>query len=103
MRIIILSCVDDFIQSLEESTISKVLHFIRLLEQFGSLLRMPYAKKIDNNIFELRIHGKQEVRIFYMFRLGEAILFYGMRKKTQKLLKKELKVIQLRFRDLDGI
>jgi hypothetical protein len=47
--------IEKFINSLEKKTISKTIRTIELLEMFGSELRMPYSKKIDDNIFELRI------------------------------------------------
>lgn len=76
--------VDDFIKGLEYSTGTKVGRHIELLKQFGSQLRMPYSKSLGNNLLELRISGRQEVRIFYTFYHDRAILLHGFVKKTQK-------------------
>lgn len=59
--------LEKFILSLEKITIAKVLRTIDLLEQFGFKLGPPHTKKIAHNLFELRIRGRQEVRIFYTF------------------------------------
>jgi len=56
--------LEKFIQSLEKSTIAKTLRTIDLLEKFGYDLKFPHSKKIAKNLLELRIRGRQEIRIF---------------------------------------
>lgn len=75
--------IESFIKVLEYSTGSKVGRHIELLKQFGNQLRMPYNKSLGNNLFELRIRGQQEVRIFYTFYNKKAVLLHGFVKKTQ--------------------
>ena len=82
--------VDDFIKDLEYSTGNKVGRHIDLLKQFGNQLRMPYSKSLGSNLFELRIRGQQEIRIFYTFYDDTAILLHGFVKKTQKTPTKEI-------------
>ncbi len=50
---------EDFITGLDKPTIAKTLRTLDLLEKFGNNLCMPHNKKIDNNLFELRIRGKK--------------------------------------------
>jgi len=76
--------LEKFIFSLEKSTIAKVLREVELLEYFGEKLSMPHSRKIRDGIFELRIRGKQEIRILYSFRNDEAILLNGFIKKKDK-------------------
>ncbi|MBU1179983.1 type II toxin-antitoxin system RelE/ParE family toxin, partial [Patescibacteria group bacterium] len=45
-------------------------------------LTLPHAKKVDKSIFELRIRGRQEARIFYAFHKNEIILLHGFVKKS---------------------
>lgn len=92
--------VEEFIASLEESTIGKVLRIIDLLEMFGNRLGMPHSKKIQANLFELRVRGKQEIRIFYVFHNNKAVLLHGFVKKTEKTPLKEIGVALKRFRVL---
>ena len=82
--------VQKFVHGLEKPTISKFSKLVDLLEQFGSQLPMPYSRKVSNKLFELRIRGQQEARIFYTFYQGRIILFHGFIKKTQKIPRKEI-------------
>lgn len=90
MKIIIDDSVEKFIILLKKETIAKVLRIIDLLELFGSKLSMPHSKKIIEDVYELRIRGRQEVRIFYIFREKTAILLHGFVKKSSKIPKKEI-------------
>jgi phage-related protein len=83
--------LEKFIYSLEKPTIAKTLRVIDLLEEFGDKLGMPHSKKITGNLLELRISGKQEIRIFYTFYEGKIILLCGFVKKAQKTPEKETK------------
>lgn len=92
MNIQVDKSVEKFVPTLEKLTISKFSKLTNLLEEFGNLLSMPYSKKISRNLFELRIRGKQEVRIFYTFQNGNAVLLHGFVKKTQKTPRKEIEI-----------
>jgi phage-related protein len=77
--------LEDFIEGLERPTLAKILRTLDLLEQFGNGLGMPHSKKIGQNLFELRIRGKQEIRIFYTFRKNTIVLLSGFVKKSQRI------------------
>ena|SRR3990167_2043361 len=91
MKIKIDPTVEKFIQSLRETTVAKILRTIDLLEKFGNQLGMPHSKKVSKKLFELRIRGEHEIRIFYCFREGSIYLIHGFIKKSQKIPLKELK------------
>lgn len=82
--------LEKFIHSLDDSTIAKVLRTIDLLKVFGHTLAMPHSQKVYARLFELRVRGKQEVRIFYTFRRDEAVLLHGFVKKSKRIPKKEI-------------
>ena len=84
--------MEKFIQSLEKSTIAKTLRTIDLLEKFGYDLKFPHSKKIAKNLFELKIRGRQEIRIFYTFHKSRIILLNGFVKKSRKTPQKEIKL-----------
>ena len=88
-----------FISSLEKNTLAKLLRTIDLLEQFGFNLTLPHSKKIDNNLFELRIRGVLEVRIFYTFHRSVIVLLCGFVKKTQKIPKKHLDKVRRKLNE----
>mgnify|MGYP000663425715 CR=1 FL=1 len=60
-------------------------------------------KKIKDKLFELRILGKIEVRIFYMFNKSKIILLHGFIKKSQKIPKKELRYALNKMNELDKV
>ncbi|MCR4307424.1 MAG: type II toxin-antitoxin system RelE/ParE family toxin [Candidatus Berkelbacteria bacterium] len=86
--------VEEFIDSLDEDTRSKVIRMLDLLKKHGHLLRMPYSKKISSNLFELRIRGKIDVRIFYSFVHKYIYLIHAFVKKTQNTPDRELETAQ---------
>ena len=89
--------VDDFIESLDELTSAKVVRMLNILKEKGSLIGMPYSKKIESHIFELRIHGEQAVRIFYTFHDGRIILLHAFKKKSDKIPLRELETARSRY------
>lgn len=60
-----------FIQGLEGRDRIEAIALIKLLEEQGNLMRRPQSGALGEGLFELR--GKQ-VRIFYVFRLGQVIV-----------------------------
>jgi phage-related protein len=102
-KIILDDSVEEFIASLEKQTIAKVFRVVDLLEKFQEKLNMPHSKKIADDIFELRIRGRQEIRIFYVFNKDAIVLLHGFVKKTDKIPRKELEVAIKRYKGLTGI
>ena len=94
--------IGKFIESLDKKTGPKVVRTIELLEEYGPQLGMPHSRKVRENIFELRIRGIQEVRIFYVFHKGSVILLDAFLKKSQKIPQKELQIALQRAKTLDS-
>lgn len=92
--------LEKLLSSLEKSTLAKVLRTVDLLEIFGSELGMPHSKKIIGGIFELRVRGRQEVRILYAFHRNQAVLLHGFVKKTAKMSLKELETAVKKLENL---
>lgn len=92
--------VKDLIRNLQKSTIAKIIHHIDLLKEQGPILPMPYSKKIIDNIYELRIKSKQEIRIFYAFSKSNIYLLHLFQKKSQKTPTKEIKIAVDRYNNL---
>jgi len=95
--------VELFVASLENAAIAKVLRAIELLEQFGHRLGMPHSKNVERRLFELRVRGVQEVRIFYTFHRGEAVLLHGYVKQSRRIPARELVITRQKLQVLDGI
>lgn len=85
--------IEEFIRSLQKPTQAKVIRVVELLEKYGNNLGTPYSKKIVNKIYELRIRGREEVRIFYAFGTNRVVyLLHGFKKKTQETPKREIDI-----------
>lgn len=95
--------VEIFIKKQSSHTQAKILHHVNLLEQFGVQLGMPHAKLLARNIYELRIRGKEELRIFYCFHKRVIYLLHGFKKQTRKTPPKEFTIAFQRSRDVDII
>src|SRR3989338_5201143 len=95
--------VKRFMLSLNMDTRAKVDRNIGLLEEFGYQLGMPHTKKVSAQLFELRIQGQLEVRIFYCFHNNMIKLLHGFVKKSQKIPARELSKAYNKYRALDEI
>ncbi|HTK03372.1 MAG TPA: type II toxin-antitoxin system RelE/ParE family toxin [Alphaproteobacteria bacterium] len=95
--------VKEFIKNLQEKTIGKISQHIDLLKTHGPFLGMPYSKKLTKEISELRIRGKDEIRILYMFSKNDIYLLHAFKKQTQKTPVKEIKLAEDRRKILDKI
>lgn len=92
--------IEKFIKSLDKPSIAKAIHIIDLLEKYGSNLSMPHSRKLNANLYELRVRGKQEIRILYVFVKKDLYLLHAFKKQTQKTPQKE---INLAMKRLDTI
>jgi phage-related protein len=79
-----------FIDGLQPQTQAKIIKKVELLEQYGPDINLPHAKHLQSNLYELIIHGRQEVRIFYCYINHRIYLVHGFIKKTQKTPPKEI-------------
>ena len=96
--------VEDFIRSLQPATQAKLLRQLNMLEEFGPMLSMPHAKPIGNGLYELRVRGKQEIRIFHIFAKNSTIyLLHGFLKKTQAIPHKELRLADKRKIEIEKL
>jgi len=95
--------IEKFLLSLEKSTQSKVGKQIKMLQEFGNILGMPYSKQIGRRLYELRIRGNQEVRILYTFYSNRAYIVHAFVKKTQKTPAKEIWLALERIKLLTSI
>lgn len=65
---------------------------------------MPNAKSIGGGLFELRVRGRQEVRVLYIFVRGKNIyLLHGFLKKTQAIPKRDLNIAVVRKNEIESI
>jgi len=84
--------VEDFLISLDRKMRVKISSIIGVLQEYGTCLREPYSKHLEDGIFELRgKSGNNISRVLYFFcHDGKIILTNGFVKKTQKTPKAEI-------------
>lgn len=92
--------VQEFIKIQPTSARTKIAHLINLVAQYGYLLGLPHAKMLFKGLYELRIRGKEELRILYTFKKQNIIFLHGFRKQTQKTPQKEIEMALKRLKDL---
>jgi len=93
--------VDEFIKNQQPQARSKIVHTVRLFRQYGNMLGMPHSKILDGGLYELRIRGKEELRILYCFAQQKTIyLLHAFKKQKQQTLQKELGLALLRMKEL---
>jgi phage-related protein len=64
-----------------------------LLEEYGIFLGPPHIKKMKgSNLWELKILGKDNIRIFFTIENKNLIFLHGFSKKKQKTNPKEIKI-----------
>lgn len=66
--------------------------------------RCATTKPMGNGLVELRVRGKQEVRVLFVYAKGKRIyLLHGFIKKTQTTPKKELELALQRKKVVDAL
>lgn len=92
--------VDLFIKKQQPQARSKIIHNIRLLQEYGNMLGMPHSKMLGRGLYELRIRGKEELRIFYFFKQRTIYLLHAFKKQKQQTPHKDIELAFLRMKDL---
>ena len=90
----------NFIKSFDNKFVAKIFALLEVLDESGIYLGSRNLKKITGEIYELRISGKVQVRIFCCFKDNKIYLLHAFVKKTQKIPKNELYTAINRLRHL---
>jgi len=103
MKILILSAVKEFRDSLTIEKLDDFNHLVRLLSIKGYEIRLPHSKLVDKDLYELRKIGKCNIRIFYTFYFSYIYILHAYIKKEPKLLIRELMIAKRRLSLLRNI
>lgn len=85
----------EFLNSIKNKKLkAKAYRDIEILKEFGTQIREPLSKQIEQGLFELRIQQSNDIaRIFYFFiKNGNIIITNGFIKKTMKTPKSEIAI-----------
>lgn len=80
----------------------KVFRILSNIEEFGLNFAIPHIKKLTGTpLWEIRILGKDSVRILYVTKQGEQILLlHAFIKKTDKTPSKEIDISLARLTEI---
>lgn len=94
--------LENEILKLPAGLLAKYLRLSDLLIEFGSNLGLPHTKKIEKELFELRVKGKEGIaRVFFCTKIGrKIIMLHSFIKKSQKTPKKEIEIAQRRKKEV---
>ncbi len=96
------SPVEDFLDTLTDKQVKKVLWILRIIRDFNRI-PIEYFKKLKNtnDIWEARIGiGSDEIRILSFWEENDLIILTnGFRKKDQKTPKTEIEIAHKRKRE----
>ena len=88
----------DFINNLSPKDRAKVNNVLRLLEEFGSNLGMPHARRIEGRLWELR---PGDSRLFYCPYMDQQfVILHGFRKQSMKTPEKEIVTALRRMKEI---
>lgn len=85
-----------FISSLQKSTIAKSLRIMDGLQRYGLMIGMPFVKKVDTDLYELRVCGNENVRYIFTTRGTIFHILHAFKKKTNKITKNDLTIAKNR-------
>ena len=96
-----ISPVYEFINSLNSKAKSKIINTIDLLEEYGTKLGSHHVKKLTGtDLWELRILGKDNIRILYIAAKDKTfLLIHGFIKKKQRTDKKDIDTALFRLKE----
>lgn len=90
---------DKEIKKFSHDVQTRIKAIFDVLSRDGKLVE-PYGKKIDSNLFEIRLKYKGQWRILYAYLLKEFIVILSaFHKKTQKTPTKELIKAKMRLKE----
>lgn len=84
--------VKTFIESLLEKQQRKIARILSNIEEYGLIIAIPHVKKLSGTpLWEIRILGQDNIRVFYVTVLSDSILLlHGFIKKSQATPRKEI-------------
>jgi len=100
MEVAYLLKVKKFIKKLDDVSLERVLSSVDFLEKYGYLLTMPLSKPMGKGLFELRVPGSIQVRIFYCFHKNVIYILHAIIKKQQSVPKKDIEFARKIMREI---
>jgi phage-related protein len=88
----------EFINELPVMEQAKIRNALRLLQEFGTSLGMPHARRVQGKLWELRPGG---IRLFYFAYVErQFVILHGYRKQGMKASEREIAIALRRMEEL---
>jgi phage-related protein len=86
----------DYIDALPMQEAARVTKELDLLAEFGTELRGPHVKRLQGSrLWELRVRGRNQYRVFYVAQSGRRfLLLHAFTKKSQRTPHREIQVAE---------
>ncbi len=94
--------IQKFISSIDDKTNNQIIRMLELLESQEYRIGMPYSKKVEKDLYELRIKSTKNIRIFYTFYKSKIYLLHIINKEKQKLLSQDIDTARRRLTSLQS-
>lgn len=93
--------VREFIISLQPHQQAKIRRILQTIVEYGLSTIIPHIKKLSGTpLWEIRVLGKDSIRIIYAVKTKDhIILLHGFIKKTQKTPFREIETALFRWKD----
>lgn len=93
--------ISDFLDKCDKKQQVKILRIFQHLQEYGFQAAISHIKKLAGTPFwEIRILGKDNIRIIYVYDSGQLIIVLnGFVKKGQKTPTGEMKICYQRYRE----
>lgn len=93
--------VQKFLDKLTKKQQSKVIRILLHIQEYGLISVIPHLKKLTGTPFwEIRILGKDNIRIFYVtFLSNKILLLHGFIKKEQKTSITDIQIALRRYKE----
>lgn len=93
--------VKKFIEFLAERQQRKIARILIYINEYGLITAIPHIRKLTGTpLWEIRILGQDNIRIFYASFLSDSILLlHGFIKKSQQTPRKEIETALNRLTD----
>lgn len=91
--------IQDFIKKLQKSSIQKITRQLRYLEEYGLVSEVIDTKKLKGyDFWEVRILGKENIRIMVWGYDKYIFIIHIFKKKNQSTSPKELEIAKYRLK-----
>lgn len=88
-----------FLDTLSEKQQGKLIRIFSNIEEYGLSTAIPHIKKLSGYpLWEIRVLGKDNIRVIYAVPLSHSILLlHGFTKKTKKTSPKDIEISLIRL------